>query len=97
MEQQKWMRDRDLLVQETLAFAAKVAAESVRNETSARIESPKAPEFALVAKPRDEVIDREEMRQRVADFKTTQNRFQREREDYFNATMAKARSSRSES
>jgi hypothetical protein len=68
MQQQQWMRDRDLLVQETLAFAAKVAVKSVRVETAAQIESPKASEFTLVARPGDKVFDREEMRQRVADF-----------------------------
>jgi hypothetical protein len=87
MQQQQWMRDRDLSVRQTLAFAAKVAVKSVRVVTAAQIESPKASEFALVARPGDEVFDREEMRQRVADFKETQNRFQREREDYYNATM----------
>jgi hypothetical protein len=93
---QQWMRDRDLLVQETLEFAQRVAVNAVRIGTPKRVEPPRAVELAQIAKPRDKLFEREEIRQRVADFKVTQNKFQREREEYYRATIAKVRLSRNE-
>src|ERR1035437_5594105 len=43
-------------------------------------------------KPKDRLFEREEIRQRVADFKATQLKFEREREEYFKRTLAKVRS-----
>jgi hypothetical protein len=39
-------------------------------------------------------IEREEISARVATFKATQEKFQREREEYYTATMEAARSAR---
>jgi hypothetical protein len=89
---QQWIRDRDLLVEETLAFAQRVAAANpIRNGLPARVEQPKAIEPAQMAKPKDKLFEREEIKQRVAAFKVTQNKFQREREQYYKATMARVR------
>ena len=88
----QWMRDRDLLIEETLAFAQRVAAvHSVRIETPMQVEPPKEVGVAQMPKPKDKVFEREEITQRVADFAATQRRFQREREEYFKVTLAKVR------
>jgi hypothetical protein len=87
------MRDRDLLIEETLAFAQRVAAVNpVQIEHPTRVEPPKAVAVVQVATPKDKIFEREEIRQRVADFEATQHKFQREREEYYKATMAKIRS-----
>jgi len=92
----QWMKDRDLLIEETLAFAQRVTAvKPVPIETLPQLEPPKAVELAQVAKPREKLFEREEIRQRVADFKTNQHKFEREREEYFKKTMAKVRSNSS--
>jgi hypothetical protein len=84
----QWIRDRDLLIEETLAFAQRVAAVNpVQIEHSARVEPPKTVAVVQVVKPK-----REEILQRVADFEATQHKFQREREEYFKKTMEKVRS-----
>jgi hypothetical protein len=86
---QQWKRDRDLLVEETLAFAQKIATvKTVRTEFPTRVERS---EPAQTAKPKDKLFEREEIKQRVAAFKATQNKFQREREEYYKTTMAKVR------
>jgi len=89
----QWMRDRDLLIEETLAFAQSVAAVNpVEVEPSTRVEVPKTVVVAQVATPKDKIFEHEEIRQRVADFKATQHKFQCEREEYFKKTMEKVRS-----
>jgi hypothetical protein len=93
----QWMRDRDLLIEETLAFAQRVAAaKPVRIETPTQVEPSRMVALEQIAKPRDKLFEREEIRQRVADFQANQQKFQREREEYFKQTMAKVRSSSSE-
>ena len=88
----QWMRDRDLLIKETLAFAQSVAAVNpVQIEPSTRVEPPKTVVMAQFATPKDKIFEHEEIRQRVADFKATQHKFQCEREEYFKKTMARAR------
>jgi hypothetical protein len=88
----QWKRDSDLLVEETLAFAQRIAAaKPVRTEFPTQVEPAKAIEPAKIEKPRDKLFEREEIRQRIVDFKATQNKFQREREEYYKATMAKVR------
>jgi hypothetical protein len=75
----QWMKDRDLLVEETLAFAQRVAAtKPVKAETPTRVEHPKAVALEQMAKPKDKLFEREEIRQRLADFKANQHKFQRE-------------------
>jgi hypothetical protein len=94
---QQWMKDRDQLIEETLAFVQGVATlKPIRIETPTQVEPPKAFAPQQPAKPKDKLFGREEIRQRVADFKATQNRFQREREEYYKETMAKVRSGSTE-
>lgn len=89
----EWMRDRDLFIEETLAFAQRVAAANpVQIEHPTGVEPPKAVALPQVVKPKAKIFEREEILQRVADFEATQHKFQREREEYFRTTMEKVRS-----
>jgi hypothetical protein len=93
---QQWLKDRDRLVEEGLAFIQTLAAaKRVGIETQTQ-EPPKEVDLTQIAKPRDKLFERDEIRQRVADFKATQHRFQREREEHYKKTMAKAVPSRNE-
>ena len=94
---QQWMKDRDRLIEETLTFVQGVTLKPIRIESPTQVEPPKAVAPQQRAKPKDKLFEREEILQRVADFKATQNRFQREREEYYKATMAKVRPSLSQS
>jgi cytochrome c556 len=94
---EQWMRDRDLLVEETLAFVQGVATNKPAwIETPTQVEQPKTVASEQIAKSRDRLFDREEIWQRVADFKAKQHKFQRGREEYYKETMAKVRSSSSD-
>lgn len=116
----KWIRERDALIAQTLAFVQSVTGkkEEPRGETStppgARVEvvptlaiaqtlefegpsqvtavavTPK-PEPFQVAPPRAAGEFRNEVQARVANFRKHQERFEREREEYCAATLAKAR------
>ncbi len=89
----QWMRDRDLLIEETLAFAQEVAAVNpVQIEHSTWVGPPKTVAVVQMAKPKGKIFEREEILQRVANFEATQHKFQREREEYFRTTMEKVRS-----
>ena len=57
-----------------------------------RVEPPKTVTVVQAVKPKDQIFEREEILQRVAGFEATQRKFQREREEYFNKTMARVRS-----
>lgn len=88
----QWMQDRDQLIEETLAFAKSVARiEPDQIETQTQAEPPKAAPQLQIAKPKEKLFERQEILQRVADFRATQNKFQREREEHYRATMAKVR------
>jgi hypothetical protein len=94
---QQWLKDRDRLFEEGLAFIQTLAAaKRLRIEIPTQIEPPKAVDLTQMAKPRDKLFERAEIRQRVADFRATQHRFQREREEYYRKTMAKVGPSRNE-
>ena len=87
------MRDRDLLIEESLEFVQRVVvAKPVRIQTSTPIGPAESVIKQNLPKPKDRLFEREEIRQRVADFKTTQLKFEREREEYFKRTLAKVRS-----
>jgi hypothetical protein len=90
---EKWMRDRDLLIEESLEFVQRVVvAKPVRIQTSTPIGPAESVIKPNLPKPKDRLFEREDIRQRVADFKTTQLKFEREREEYFKRTLAKVRS-----
>ena len=94
-----WANERDLLIAQTMAFVQSVTG--TKPEPEARIEFPSLNELDSAERPvavvptshalrlpQSEV--REEIQGRVAAFRAHQQLFQRERDDYFNSTLAKA-------
>jgi hypothetical protein len=111
----KWMRERDALIAQTLAFVQSVtgrkdagepsplalpeAAPTVPPPTAAPSppfpaigEPPKSPGPPTLA-PRPMVPSdlQSELKSRIASFRAHQERFNREREEYFSATLARLR------
>jgi hypothetical protein len=97
-----WMRERDQLIEQTLAFvegvaaarpARAVAAAPARAEPAEQarpVEPPKPAGFApirVVAM----ASERAEIERRVANFKAQQQKFQRAREAHYDAIFSKAR------
>ncbi len=107
----KWMRERDALIAQTLAFVQSVTGRRDAGEpratvvpepaprpevpadsppASATVEAPKIPDpsapHPLV--PSDFQL---ELKARIASFRAHQERFNREREAYFSATLARLR------
>jgi uncharacterized protein (DUF2461 family) len=78
-----WKQERDLLLAQTMAFVQSVAA--------------KATDTVDILPPRLSPIGqsdlRDEIRRRVAAFRVRQQAFDRDRDAYCNAMMAKARAS----
>jgi hypothetical protein len=91
----EWMKQRDLLIQETMEFVQKVAANSKIAPLVQQVVEATNPQQPLDTKdpaPTDKSdMERAAILRRVANFKANQQRFQREREEYFAGTMAKAR------
>lgn len=108
----KWIRERDALIAQTLAFVQSVTARSEPPPDVEALLPPPVPstsvplpaiDFAFealrtpsnlpaepVPSPRPRVSrEVEEIRQRIASFRSHQERFRREREEYFSATVAK--------
>jgi hypothetical protein len=69
-----WKADLDALVDETMAFAKRIHVAPPVPRTS--VESNRMPSANWMSS------EREEIRQRVANFKAHQQRFMRERQDY---------------
>jgi len=108
----EWMKERDLLIAETLEFVQSVAGrkpglgppsgtkpgvaaaavEGAKILTGEIFDSPR-PIQPGVQLPRAIVGDdvRTEIEARLANFRAHQERFHREREAYFSATLARAR------
>jgi hypothetical protein len=97
-----WMKQRDLLLEEALAFAESVAANTQKIALTPVHQPDAAKDCGLSAQrpvavtepaPTDTPdMERIAILRQVANFKAHQQRFQREREDYFQNTMAQARS-----
>jgi hypothetical protein len=98
-----WMQDRDLLIAETLEFVKQVKGAQAETteaptEQTLPIEEIKAPEKASeLEPPKFERLssfprrnEREEIASRLASFKATQLKFQREREHYGSTTLKDA-------
>lgn len=90
-----WKQDSDALVEQTMAFAKSVKGETVKPEIPmALIDealAPQPPGSARLTPMVWPTSGREEIKQRVANFKAHQARVQREREDYYERTMATTR------
>jgi hypothetical protein len=118
----KWMRERDLLIAQTMAFVQSVtgkkpdadqfaASPAAFASSAAPAAAPKSTPVAVTipnieamlaetiaappprpvqsARPEQRVDFQSEIRARVANFRAHQERFNREREAYCSATMAK--------
>jgi len=109
-----WMKDRDSLIAQTMAFVQSVTGRreelrpelksvlrpvevDVRAELATALEIVDAAEAppVTVAQPRQVVLTdiQKEIRDRVASFRAHQQRFNKEREEYFSATIAKLKAS----
>ena len=97
-----WMRERDQLIEQTLAFVEGVAAaKSTAAAGPARAEPAKPVPQAGPAEPPKPAgfapielamtSERAEIERRVANFKAQQQKFQRAREADYNAMFSKAR------
>ena len=124
----KWMKERDLLIAQTMAFVQSVTGKKpdagqfgatpaafASPEAPAPVDAPKPaavsipdieamlaetiapaaepPKPAPIARPEIKVDFQSEIRARVANFRAHQERFNREREAYCSATMAKVHAS----
>ena len=100
MAMQDWKKELDALVAETMAFVASIKPLRVENQASTEEPTP-APDDATgvplaptsseahheVAK--STLTEREEIQQRLANFKANQERWNRERWDFADSTMRK--------
>jgi hypothetical protein len=85
-----WMRERDQLIEQTLAFVEGVAAtRPARPAPAPRPEPPQ--QTAKAAKIEFTGSERAEIQQRVANFKAQQEKFQRAREAHYHAIISQAR------
>jgi hypothetical protein len=99
----EWMKQRDLLIEKTLAFVQGVAINASRIpslQPEGDAKEPATPvQMSVVAKDpaANEKVETERalIHSRLMNFKAHQQRFQREREEYFAMTIAKARANQS--
>jgi hypothetical protein len=111
----KWMRERDALIAQTLAFVQSVTGQKDAGEPlsttvpepfpmpapladipppslSATVGAAKTPDPASPAPRALAPSDlQSELKSRIASFRAHQERFNREREEYFSATLARLR------
>jgi hypothetical protein len=97
-----WMRERDQLIEQTLAFVEGVAAARparIAAAASARAEpakpagpaEPPKPAGLAPIGPAPMASERADIQRRVANFKAQQQKFQRAREAHYDAIFSKAR------
>lgn len=101
----KWQRERDLLIAQTMAFVQSVTGKPMNAagpvEVRPSLASPDQP--STIARPADVLPARlspinhsdlrDEIHRRVAAFRDRQQAFHRDRNEYCNAMMEKARAS----
>ena len=98
-----WKRERDLLIAQTMAFVQSVTGKPPGGETSLETRLPSASPDEAPGRPADVLPARlsaisqsdlrDEIHRRVAAFRARQQVFARDRNDYCEAMMAKARAS----
>jgi hypothetical protein len=97
-----WMRERDQLIETTLAFVEGVSGARARNAAVApmRTEPPEKAEPVRPTEPMAIMLpvspasERAEIERRVAKFKAQQQKFQREREASYAEIFSKTRATR---
>lgn len=95
----KWIRERDALIAQTLAFVQSVSGrkDDVRQPDTAAAAPVLAAQIVSVQPPQPAPPPRvagdfrSEMQARIANFRKHQERFEREREEYCTATLTKLR------
>ena len=97
----KWVRERDHLIAQTMAFVQSVTGKRPEDEAqfdSTAVDEFKQPETSAQAAERPRVSSiarsavREEIEGRVAAFRAHQQRFDRERDKHFNTVLTGIRS-----
>ena len=79
-------------LEEALSFAERrIARNPVRTDALTLVEPQTAAVPKQTIKPKDNIFEREDIRQRLAAFRATQRRFEIERDEYFKMTMANLR------
>jgi hypothetical protein len=98
-----WKKERDLLIAQTMAFVQSVAGKTADADRlmEARLPQVSPVQPSAVERPADVLPPRltpikhsdlrDEISRRVATFRARQQAFNRERDEYCNAMMAKAR------
>lgn len=98
-----WKKERDLLIAQTMAFVQSVAGKTADADRlmEARLPQVSPVQPSAVERPADVLPPRltpikhsdlrDEIGRRVATFRARQQAFNRERDEYCNAMMAKAR------
>ena len=102
----KWMKERDLLIAQTMAFVQSISGKKPENDPraatridftpAAAIEKADQPiETAPIVRPAPMSASdvRQEIQSRVAAFRAHQQLFHRERDEYFKSVLGKARDS----
>jgi hypothetical protein len=97
-----WMRERDQLIETTLAFVEGVsgarprsaAAAPIRTEPPKKAEPVRPAERTAIMLPVSPASERAEIERRVAKFKAQQQKFQREREASYAEIFSKTRATR---
>jgi hypothetical protein len=100
-----WMRERDQLIEQTMAFVQGVAAAKPARTVTAGPAQPELAQPVAQAGPAESprlagialmglapmASERAEIERRVANFKAQQQKFQRAREAHYDAIFSKAR------
>jgi hypothetical protein len=90
----EWMKQRDVLIEETLAFVQGVVANAPETTYSLKSVGPlvQRPVVGEVPSPKNRIgMERAMIQSRIADFAARQQKFQQEREEYYERTMKAAR------
>jgi hypothetical protein len=90
----EWMKQRDVLIEETMAFVQGVAADAPKTADSPKSVVPLVQSHVVgaIPSPKNRVdMERAMIQRRVADFAARQQKFQQEREEYYERTMKAAR------
>ncbi len=86
-----WMRERDQLIEQTLAFVEGVTAARPRAEPKPEPKAMKPAEAPKSVTVGAFASERAEIERRVACFKANQQKFQREREQHYDTVFSKTR------
>lgn len=93
----QWVKERDLLIAQTTAFVQSVTGKTVHTEARIepvpldKIEKAERPIQMPRMIPVPQTDVREEIDSRIAAFRAHQQRFHKDRDEYFNSVLAKAR------